>query len=121
MYKTTDISFHCDFAVWLFYFIFFRASLLLEAGGEVAETQSAGQEVQTPSLIPLNWNPSSSGVATSKRSVCTCVCGYHEDWVGAALTCNASKQSEIPAGVSEQILVRRDVTLSSLAQLFTCK
>lgn len=40
---------------------FYNPTWLLEAGGEVAET--AGQEVQTPSSIPLI--PGSSGVGPS--------------------------------------------------------
>lgn len=52
----------------------------------MAESWSAGQEVQILSSIPLNWNPGSSEVGTSERSVHMCeivhtynmhLCVYH--------------------------------------------
>lgn len=66
-------------------FFIFLTSRLLEAGGEVAETRSVGQEVQTPSSIPLNWIPGGSEVGTSERSVRVCVTITKSRWVKASL------------------------------------
>ncbi len=88
----------------------FFASWLLEAALGVTETWSAGQEVQTPSSIPLNGIPGSSSLRIQLRScsvhvcVCTynmhnCMCvQYQEEEVGAASLAVPLNRMEILLG-----------------------
>lgn len=54
----------------------FAPSVCPSAAGGRRRGGSAGQEVQIPSSIPLNWIPGSSGVGSSERSVLVCECTF---------------------------------------------